>query len=1185
MILGSDVFEEVVLDGKFTEENGTHFRNTVFGWIASGKHPESQPTHSQITSSVCINNTFDLRKFWELEEISPLKTQTAEEIACEQHFQDTTRVENNRFVVQMPFKADVKPLGDTYLQAKRRFLSLEKRLLSDPQLKEGYCNFINEFAELKHTEQVPIDDIHKPNGEINFLLHHCVQKAEPTTTKLRVVFDGSAKSDNGTSLNSSLMVVPTIQQDLFSLLVRFRLHRVALTADIAKMYRQIVLDTSARDFHRFLWREDPNQPIQQFRMTRVIYGITSAAYHSVRSLVEVSNRCSNTDIALTMKNDFYVDDYLSGMDSIEAAKERIGFLCQELSNFGFELRKWASSHSELISSLPEKLRESSEAKFMDQDYKIKTLGLAWKPNADHFQFFSNFHNSGSITTRQLLSDTAKLFDPVGWFGPIVIKFKILLQKLWTRGVDWDEKLPQDLLEEWIAIKVDLHHLHDFYLPRCILPPNTVESIQFHLFTDASELAYAAVLYARFVDSMGFVVVNVVAGKNRVAPIKTVSLPRLELCAAHLGTKLLTKIRDIFQLTSYTNVETTAWTDSTIVLQWLAQLPRTWTTFVANRVSEIQQVLPKSQWRHVTSASNPADCSSRGTTMESLKQSRLWWHGPLWLSKPENEWPQMNPLAVKATEEKRQSKTDKITRSNHKITSAIGIQKPPLFDCSRYSSFTKFCRVVATVKMAIETFMKQSKSKHIKAHDLIQAKLEIVRQHQEDSFRNEINILRQASELPRNNNLLNLSPFFDEETKTLRVGGRLSQGTFRESKKFPFLVEKDSQLAFLILQHFHEATLHGGGQLTLNSSREEFWIPNGRNLARKVIKQCVTCSRFENKVPNQLMADLPAERITASKPFQTCGLDLAGPIYTKSNQKTYIAIFVCFVIKAVHIELVEDLTKEACISAIRRFISRRGLPKKIVSDNGRNFIGARNDMIKVQQLLAKEPNDRSVGNFMAHQGIEWETIPPRSPHFGGLWEAAVKSMKRHLRRIVGLRILSYEELNTLVIQIESILNSRPLSAISNDPNDLQPIKPAHFLLGRPAFDLPSTDISNKSISLPQRFKLLERIKNDFWKAWYRDYLVTLQIRKRWLVSGPSFAEGDLVLIAEDNLPPLRWQMARIEKLYSGNDNISRVAKVKTSSGTFNRPIVKLRKLPIDTPVPASVSVQTTMSTSTSRSEIE
>ena len=391
-----------------------------------------------------------------------------------------------------------------------------------------------------------------------------------------------------------------------------------------------------------------------------------------------------------------------------------------------------------------------------------------------------------------------------------------------------------------------------------------------------------------------------------------------------------------------------------------------------------------------------------------------------------------------------------------------------------------------------------------------------------------------SQLPKDNKLLNLSPFLDEDTGTLRVGGRLSQGIFTENKKFPYLVANDSRLAFLILQHFHEATLHGGGQLILNASREEFWIPGGRNVANQVIKQCVKCSRFENKAPYQLMADLPAGRLTASKPFQVTGLDLAGPIFTKPKVKTYIAIFICFAVKAVHIELVEDLTKEACVAAIKRFVARRGLPEKIVSDNGRNFIGARNDMIKIQEILAKESNEKSVGKFMVQQGIDWETIPPRSPHFGGLWEAAVKSMKRHLRRTVGLHILSFEELNTLVIQIESILNSRPLSAMSNDPNDLQPITPSHFLLGRSAMDIPSTRDSDENLTLSQRFRLLERLKTKYWRSWYRDYLVTLQIKKRWLASGPKFAERELVLLAEDSLPPLRWQMGRIQKLYAGND---------------------------------------------------
>ena len=268
-----------------------------------------------------------------------------------------------------------------------------------------------------------------------------------------------------------------------------------------------------------------------------------------------------------------------------------------------------------------------------------------------------------------------------------------------------------------------------------------------------------------------------------------------------------------------------------------------------------------------------------------------------------------------------------------------------------------------------------------------------------------------------------------------------------------------------------------------------------------------CSRFQNKPPMQMMADLPMERITVAKPFQTVGLDLAGPIFTKPKVKTYIAVFVCFVIKAVHFELVENLTKEACMSAIKRFTARRGLPQKLFSDNGRNFIGTRNDMIRLQEIINKDCNCKSIGNFVSQLGIEWLIIPPRAPHFGGLWEAAIKSMKRHLRRKVGLHVLSFEELNTVVIQIESILNSRPLAAMSNDPNDLQPITPAHFLLGRPANDIPSAfDNMDENISLTQRFKLLERIKRSFWKSWYRDYLVILQVRKKWLASGPSLRKA-------------------------------------------------------------------------------
>ena len=252
--------------------------------------------------------------------------------------------------------------------------------------------------------------------------------------------------------------------------------------------------------------------------------------------------------------------------------------------------------------------------------------------------------------------------------------------------------------------------------------------------------------------------------------------------------------------------------------------------------------------------------------------------------------------------------------------------------------------------------------------------------------------------------------------------------------------------------------------------------------------------------------------------------------------------------------------------MKRFVARRGPPEKIFSDNGTNFIGARNNIAKVQSLFSKDTNENSIKNYINSRGMEWITIPSRAPHFGGLWEAANKSMKRHLRRCVGTQILTHDELNTFVFQIEGIPNSRPLTAMSADPNDLQPLTPAHFILGRGMNDLHSLTASesDENLHLNVRLKLLEKLKSPFWKSWHQDYLDTLQIRKRWLTSGPEFAKGDLVFIAEDNQLPLHWKMARVIDLYSGNDEINRVAKVRTTSGTLMRAVVKLRKLPIDPP---------------------
>ena len=395
---------------------------------------------------------------------------------------------------------------------------------------------------------------------------------------------------------------------------------------------------------------------------------------------------------------------------------------------------------------------------------------------------------------------------------------------------------------------------------------------------------------------------------------------------------------------------------------------------------------------------------------------------------------------------------------------------------------------------------------------------------------------------------------------LRVGGRLSQSNYSTDKKFPILVSKKSDLVSLLIRKYHEDTLHGGGQLVLNTMREEIWIIGGRDLVRQFIRRCMSCVRFSQQPTSQFMADLPTERITPAKPFAQCGIDFAGPFEIKEAEvsKIDVAVFVCLATKAIHLEMVTRLTKEACILSLKGFTARRGKPEKILSDNGSNFIGARNDLIKIKELLDKNGTDKSVVSFVNSQGTEWVTIPPRAPHFGGLWEAAVKSMKRHMRKVIGLQRLSFEEFLTILNQIEAVLNSRPLYPMSSDPNDPTPLTPAYFLIGESLLTLSSADIQ---VSTNVRYRLLQNMIKDFWKVWKRDYLITLQIRKKWFTDGPEFKVGSLVLLAEDNERPLERKTGRIIEVYPGNDSIVRVVKVKTTTGEYIRPVAKLRKLPV------------------------
>ncbi|CAK9826901.1 hypothetical protein ANTRET_LOCUS4669 [Anthophora retusa] len=319
-----------------------------------------------------------------------------------------------------------------------------------------------------------------------------------------------------------------------------------------------------------------------------------------------------------------------------------------------------------------------------------------------------------------------------------------------------------------------------------------------------------------------------------------------------------------------------------------------------------------------------------------------------------------------------------------------------------------------------------------------------------------------------------------------------------------------------------------------------------------------------------MGNLPKDRVTLIRPFQTTGIDYCGPFFIKERKyrntkrlKVYVAVFVCFATKAIHLELVSDLSTDAFLASLRRFFARRGFAQTIYSDNATNFVGAKNSLSEIQTFLESKQHQQSITNYLINKGVTWHFSPPRSPHFGGLWEAAVKGFKFHLRRTIGEVLFTYEELNTYVIEIEAILNSRPLIPLSPDPNDLTALTPAHYLIGESLTGLPEIDILNVPTNRLSAWQHIQRVKQHFWTRWQKEYLNELNIRSKWRERSTIHLQpGTLVVLKEENLPPMRWSIGRIVETHPGEDQVVRVVTVKTASGIYRRSVRNICPLPID-----------------------
>jgi hypothetical protein len=1161
VLLGAEVYGQILKEGVLKGPKGTPVAQcTALGWILSGPVSSGSPNKNVTVLHARVSEDELLKRFWEIEAepSGQIKRFTAEEQKCEELFAATTvRNEEGRYVVKLPFRDyDPSCKGSSREIAAKRLYTLEKKLGKDPGLKARYVDVIREYQQLGH--MVPVEEPDRKLNEAIYLPHHAVIREDKSTTKVRVVFDASCKNVKGVSLNDLLMTGPTLQPDLRHIIMCWRSYPVCLVADIIKMYRMVRVAEEDTDFQRILWRENPEQEIKDYKLLTVTFGTASAPYLAVKALNQVAYDHKDTYLtaASRVHREFYMDDLMTGCETIEEGLKLYREMKDLLNEGGFVLQKWASNKKELSREINQRERENKEPDDEKDNLEIKTdsivkiLGLTWNRDEDEFQYSVKLPPlSPPATKRKIISDVSRLFDPLGWLAPCVIKAKIFIQRLWISGIGWDEEPPADILQDWLTYREQLAYLVNFRIPRWQHTNLDDAEVELHGFSDASNAAYAAVIYLRVVKASGDINVSLITAKTRVSPVKQISIPRLELCGAVLAAKLLKEVAEVLEIPKQ-NLR--AWTDSTVVLAWLNKHPSNWKTFVANRVSEILTTMDASQWSHVPTKENPADCASRGIRPAELNEYNLWKFGPRLL---------YSEVITYAKPKNNDTNLEKSTKVH------LGVVEEPFWN--KYSSLTKLIRVVAYCRRFLkkhESHRNQSHTKHLQRWELDEAMTTCVKICQQASFKPEIaEIKRDGYISSKTSKIRSLTPFL--ENGILRVGGRLENASEPATVRHPTILPCDSHLSKLIVADAHNRTLHGEQRAMLNYLRSAYWIVRAKELVKHHIRKCISCIRHKAQIQTQLMGALPQTRVTPARAFIHSGVDYAGPIQLRTSKgrghhsyKGYICLFICMVTKAIHLEVVSELTSRGFLEAFKRFIARRGRCLEIYSDNGTNFVGAAKEL-KVLFNAERSSVIPEIVETLASSGTAWHFIPPKSPNFGGLWEAGIKSTKYHIKRVIGDSTLTYEEMSTLLSQIEACLNSRPISVIPSSSDEPNPLTPGHFLIGEPLVTVPETNYESSNVSSLKRWQLTQRMLQQFWRRWSNECLTHYLHRYRWAHQVPEPKVGDVVLVKEDDLPPTKWLFGRITQKHAGSDLLTRVVTIKCKDALIKRPTSKLCILPV------------------------
>ncbi|VDL84095.1 unnamed protein product [Nippostrongylus brasiliensis] len=1099
-----------------------------------------------------------------------------------ENFRKTIEKRSDGYYVRLPWKETPTELPDNRAIALRRLMGVWTSLQRDKELLDKYNNTFQEQLKLGIIEEVT-NEYMPVEGKVHYLPHQAVLTPHKNTTKLRIVFDASAHFKNSQSLNDALHRGPIILPKLFGLLLRFRIGGIALISDVEKAFLQVRLHQIDRDATRCLWLNDFRSPpetknIKVFRFTRVTFGLLSSPFLlAATTHYHLDQYSEEADLITEVKQNLYVDNLILTTDAVEEAIHVYHRTKTIFNESNMNLREFASNDERVL----ERMSQTD----ISSEMNPKVLGIRWYTKRDQLGVECKVAEPTTVTKRSVTRAVASVYDPMGWMLPLLHKAKIFIQSLWKEDLNWDTPLPKDHKEKWELL---IKNMNGFQkeIPRFLV--EKLSRVQLVTFADASSEAMATCTYLCSEKS-----VELLMAKGKLAPLKTkMTIPKMELNALTLAVRLSNAVTgQLRQAVSINNV--LILTDSEIALNWIRKKSTgNQGQFVKNRVFEIHSIIDELKgngysvsFGHIPSNMNPADCATRGLDNVVLKD-HFWWKGPKFLSQSIQAWGTAYKAIDLDDRNSRNENTNDITIEHDEVNILAQAEEnyEDLFDNIRFSKFSSVIRVVAYVMRFIANITDCTNKKRkdpiilssilrdfnprkfvIPGRDeMKRANKLLVKQHQLSHLSNTIQ-----------NSLHRLNLFKDDDG-IVRCRGRLGKSNLSESAKYPMLILQKSKLSKRIIMECHN-DLHTSTNHTMCRVREMYWIPQLRAEVTKIIRKCVNCQKMNNlpyKYPEQ--SDLPSRRVKKSRPFAHVGLDYFGPLSVKEEDqvnKCYGCIITCLVTRLVHLDIVTDASTTTFIQMLRRFFSRRGVPSSITCDNSPTFsLGG----TILSEFFQQVKQNQTIQKEMSNRHIDWIYITPFAPWQGGVYERLIQSIKKALYKTIGKTITPREELTTLIIEIEGMLNTRPLLHVESESVSEGILRPIDFLQNEfevpPSLNIDEDYIKNPDyisssdrVGFQTKLQALQALQNScqraerFWQIWQSQYLTSLREKhqrevgkKRGSYLQPQ--EGEIVLICDANQPRYQWKMGRISALVKNAEGIIREAVILLpSKRKIRRPV--------------------------------